>query len=81
MKMSNKPPTKPGYYWFFDGTEHTPAILRVEVENYFGARLLKASNEEFGFTVEQNPNEFWSKEISQPVITKKMWAITRVTII
>lgn len=50
MKFTHDIPTKPGYYWWTNFGEHTPAIVEVTKE---GGNLY-AGNEEFSFQVKKN---------------------------
>ena len=68
--LTNIPPKKPGFYWFFDGGEHTPAM--VEVVRDFG-KPLTAFNEEFMFDVSKKPEdgEYWG-QIPMPFLDGKI---------
>ena len=67
--LTKIPPKKSGWYWFFDGGEHTPAMLEVERD---GNKLM-ASNEEFMFDVSKKPvdGEYWGK-IPVPFLNGKV---------
>lgn len=68
-RLSKLPPKTPGFYWFFDEGEHTPAMLEVERDG----KMLMASNEEFMFDVSKKPvdGEYWGK-IPMPYLNGKI---------
>lgn len=70
IELTNNPPKKPGLYYYFDGGEHTPTILKVMTRNAtLGERKnpLYAENEELFFKVplRKNKTDFWA-EIPPP---------------
>jgi hypothetical protein len=46
-------PTKTGYYWWTNFGEHTPVVLRVQMD--YSTKKLWAGNEEFTFIIEPKP--------------------------
>ena len=66
LALQSKPPKEPGYYWYATrGGEHTPAMLKVELDK----GILYASAEEFWFKVNPKPNKkvLWAR-IPDPMI-------------
>lgn len=63
--MSIKIPKVEGYYWWTDGGEHTPTILKVTKE---GGKFY-AENNEYSFEVKKEKNCLWSVDpIPLPII-------------
>ena len=55
LKWTKKLPNKPGFYWYTDGGEETPCILRVTKDN----GRFWAQDEEFCFGIDKSDGEFW----------------------
>ena len=51
--MTLNPPKGTGYFWWTNGGEHTPTILRVERNHY--TKKLYADNGEYSFEVKNKP--------------------------
>lgn len=53
MKMTIQPPKGEGYFWWTNGGEHTPTIMRVR--RSYSNRKLYADNGEYSFEVDDEP--------------------------
>ena len=79
MRMTRKPPTGTGYFWWTNGGEHTPTILFVKKSHCDGS--LYADNGEYSFEVEKTedpdlPSTFdieWGSEPRLPDVEGRPW--------
>jgi hypothetical protein len=67
MKMTLNPPTGAGYFWWTNGGEHTPTIIKVDRSN----DILYADNGEYSFCVGESPEVYPAPDYEgdEPVFT------------
>lgn len=65
--MTNNPPKKAGWYWFFDRMCGSPEILKVEES---GGELWAQGGELCFKVCEKNSCDFWNGPISAPETPK-----------
>lgn len=74
MRYTTQKPKTEGWYWYYDGSEHTPTIVEVkrEYSSIYGRFEFWAINDEFCFRLSEmknGPKEYWCP-IKSPKLPK-----------